>query len=121
MYIVCCRFEGLLQPSSPLPKFRVREEPAFTYTGVDFAAPLYIKSSGLVASNKVWICLYTCCVVRAAHLDIVPDMTAASFLNSFKCFTIKRGFTRKVISDNGKTFKAAVKSIQTAINHPDVQ
>ena len=121
-YYINVLYEGLPQPSPPpLPKFRVREEPTFNYTGVDFAGPLYIKTSGPVASNKVWICLYNiCCVMRAAHLDIVPDMTAASFLNSFKCFTARRGFPRKVILDNGKTFKAAAKSIQAAINHPDM-
>ena len=112
---ICRRYKGLPQPaplSPPLPVFRVKEEPAFTYTGVDFVGPLYIKTSGLTGSNKVWICLYTCCVVRAVHLDIVPDMTAMSFLRSFKCFTARRGFPKRFISDNGKTFKAAAKNIQ---------
>ena len=122
--IVCRKFEGLPQsapPPPPLPEFRIREEPAFTYTGVDFAGPLYIKTSGLVKSNKVWICLYTCCVVRAVHLDIVPDMTAVSFHCSFKRFTARREFPKRFISDNGKTFMAAAKSIRAVLNHPDVQ
>ena len=108
--VVCLRFEGPPQsapPPPPLPEFRVREEPAFTFTGVDFAGPLYMKTNGLVESNKVWICLYTCCVVRAVHLDVVPDITAISFLRSFKRFTARRGFPKRFISDNGKTFKAA--------------
>ena len=35
----CKRFEGapINGPPPPLPDFRVREDPAFTYTGVDFA------------------------------------------------------------------------------------
>ena len=60
---ICRRYEGLPQPAPlplPLPAFRVKEEPAFMYTGVDFAGPLYIKAGGLTGSNKVWICLYTC-------------------------------------------------------------
>ena len=59
--------------------------------------------------------------MRAVHLDIVPDMTAMSFLCSFKRFTARRGFPKKFISDNGKTFKAAAKNIQAVVNHPDVQ
>jgi len=47
--VICHRYEGQpcnLSPPPPLPDFRVREEPAFTYTGVDFAGPLYIKIKG---------------------------------------------------------------------------
>lgn len=48
-------------------------------------------------------------------------MTAVSFLRSFKRFTARREFPRRFISDNGKTFKAATKSIRVVLNHPDVQ
>ena len=121
---LCRRFEGkpyIAQPSPPLPKFRVKEEPPFTYTGVDFAGPLYVKSNSTTGSGKVWLCLYTCCVVRAVHLDIVCDMTTSAFLRSFKRFTARRGLPLKIISDNGKTFKAAAKTIDAVIRHEDVQ
>lgn len=71
--VVCKKFEGkpCLGPSPPpLPKFRLREDPPFTHTGVDFAGPLYVKGYDSTGSRKVWICLYTCCVVRAVHLDV---------------------------------------------------
>jgi len=79
----CRRYEGPPQPMPqppPLPQFRLREEPAFTYVGLDFAGPLYVKTQDLVIEKKVWICLFTCCVVRAVHLDIVPNMTVGAFL-----------------------------------------
>ena len=46
--VTCRRMEG--QPykpprSLPLPKCRVTEAPAFTYTGVDFAGPLQIRAA----------------------------------------------------------------------------
>lgn len=122
--VICRRFEGkqcLAPPPPPLPQFRVKEEPPFTHTGVDFAGPIFIKRSGSVGSDKVWLCLYTCCVVHAVHLDIVPDMTTAAFLRSFKRFSARRGFPRKIISDNGKTFKAAAKLIKALVTHKDVQ
>jgi len=54
-----------LPPPPQLPEFRVKKMPPFTYTGVDFAGPLYIETQGLCRKGKVWICLFTCCVVRA--------------------------------------------------------
>ena len=95
--VICQRFEGAaykppLPP--PLPDFRVREEPPFTHTRLDFTGPLYVKTNGIAQSRKVWICLFTCCIVRAVHLDIVPDMsiyTSIKFNRSLKRFTARRG------------------------------
>ena len=117
-------FEGrpyLAPPPPPLPEFWVKEEPPFTYTGVDFAGPLFIKSSNTTDGGMVWLCLYTCCVVRAVHLDIICDMTTAAFLRSFKCFIARQGLPRKVVSDDGKTFKVAAKLINAVIRHEDIQ
>ena len=122
--IICRKLEGppyALPPPPPLPDFRVTEQPPFMYTGVDFAGPLYIKTQGLITSKKVWICLFTCCVIRAVHLDIVPDLTTDSFIRCFKRFTARRGISHKMISDNGKTFKAAAKGISAVLNSSVVQ
>ena len=73
------------------------------------------------AQSKVWICLYTCCVVRAVHLNLVPDMSAPTFLHSFKRFAARQGLPSRVISDNGKTFKAAAKTVQAVLGHEDVK
>ena len=81
--IICCRFEGppcRNPPPPPLPVFRVTEGPPFSHTGVDFAGSLYVKSREAVESDKVWICLYTCCITQAVHIDLVPNMTAQAFL-----------------------------------------
>ena len=91
---IVCKKSGPSPP--PLPKFRLKEDPPFTYTGIDFAGPLYIKASSATASSKVWICLYTCCVVRAVHLDIVPDMTTSAFIRSLKHFSARRGLPRSL-------------------------
>ena len=114
--VLCRRFEGAAYrapPPPPLPEFRVREEPPFTFTGVDFAGPLYIRTAGLTASTKVWICLFTCCVTRAVHLDIVTDLSTTTFIRCLKRFAARRGMPRKFVSDNGKTFKAAAKFLKT--------
>ena len=119
----CRRFEGKsyhAPPPPPLPNYRVQEAPPFTITGVDFAGPLYVRSPD-GGQKKVWICLYTCCVVRAVHLDPAPNMCAPTFLRSFKRFAARRGLPSRVISDNGKAFKAAAKTIQAVLGHKDVK
>ena len=70
---------------------------------------------------KVWVCLYTCCVVRAVHLDLVPDLTTEPFLGSFRHFVVRTGLPKKVVSDNGKTSKAAGWIIKDVMNSSEVQ
>ena len=86
---LCRRFEGApfkSPPPPPLPIFRVKEDPAFSYTGVDFAGPLTIRVDHVTGSWKVWICLFTCLVTGAVHLDVVTDMSTQSFLRCLKRF-----------------------------------
>ena len=123
-FVLCRKFEGrpyLGPPPPPLPEFRVKEDPLFTYTGVDFAGPLYIKASRATASSKVWICLYTCCMVRAVHLDVVPDMTTLAFIRRLKRFSARRGLPKMFVSDNGKTFKAAAKAVDAIVRDKATQ
>ena len=107
-------------PPPPLPTFQVKEEPPLTYTGVDFAG-LYVNTNDITNSKKVWICLYTCCVASVVYLDIVPDISTQTFLRILKRFTARRGLPRRIISDNGKTFKAAAKAVRAVMDNEDVK
>ena len=52
---ICKKYEGMSftgPPPPPLPEFRIKEDPAFTYTGVDFAGPVFIRD-GTSISCKV--------------------------------------------------------------------
>lgn len=83
--VVCQRLEGIPYRSPPLPclpTFRVKEETHFTFTGVDFLGRCTSECND--PAKKVWICSNTCCMVRAVHLDLVPDMTTAAFFVSHK-------------------------------------
>ena len=122
--VTCRKFEGPHYqpvPQPPLPEYRVTEAPPFAYSGVDFAGPLYIKVSDESENSKVWVTLYTCCVTRAIHLELVPDMTAQTFLRSFKRFTSRRGIPIQMVSDNGKTFVSAAQIIDNVLMSPEVQ
>lgn len=120
---ICKRFQGrpyASPPVPPLPSFRVNEARPFSYTGVDFAGPLYVQPIVGSTARKVWLCLYTCCVTRAVHLDVVTDMTAQSFIQCFRRFAARRGFPTRMISDNAKTFKAASKAVTSLVEKSSV-
>ena len=122
--VTCRKVEGMPYHavlSPPLPEFRVTQAKSFQYTGVDFASPLYIKGGKATGNSKVWICLYTCAVTRAVHLDVVPDLNAQTFIRCFKRFTSRRGLPSKIISDNGKTFKSSSKLISNIFEDPVVK
>ncbi|XP_022796094.1 uncharacterized protein LOC111334569 [Stylophora pistillata] len=53
---------------APYPRSRIQESPSFTYTCLDYLEPLYVKVSRPSATQKVWLCLFTCLAVRAIHL-----------------------------------------------------
>ena len=63
--------------TAALPEFRVREAPSFSRVGVDFAGPLYVKSK-VGGMEKVYIALFSCCVTRAIHLELVENLSAAA-------------------------------------------
>ena len=122
--VTCPKLEGKHcrgMPPPPLPEYRVSQTRPFQATGVDFAGPLYVKSSEHSGTTKVWLVLYTCCSTRAVHLDLVQDMSAPTFLRSFQRFTARRGTPSLVLSDNAKTFKAAADTIRKILDSPEVR
>ena len=108
-------------PIPPLPEFRVKDNPAFTYTGVDFAGPLFVRESSSSSSTKVWICLFTCLVTRAIHLDIVEDLSTNTFMRCLKRFAAQRGLPHKFTSDNGKTFKVAARLLDLLLKDDTIK
>lgn len=101
--VTCRKFEGppfKAPRPPPLPECRVKQAPAFSYTGVDFAGPFMVRASQCSQSNKIWMVLFTCYVTRAVHLDAAPDQSTIAFL---KRFVARRGLPKRFISDNGKS------------------
>ncbi|XP_060600639.1 uncharacterized protein LOC132754069 [Ruditapes philippinarum] len=94
----------------PLPTSRVTECKPFSRVGLDYLGPLYIKSDK--GQSKVWICLFTCFVTRAIHLEIVMDMSTEEFLLCLRRFISQRGTPVQILSDNASQFKAACSVIE---------
>ncbi|KAL5472994.1 hypothetical protein EMCRGX_G027441 [Ephydatia muelleri] len=79
--------------------------------------PLYLKNG----DSKVWICLFTCCAVRAVHLELVPDLTTSAFICCLRRFSARHGTPQRIVSDNSKTFKSANKILLAPQKAPEVQ
>ena len=103
------------QQMAPLPEDRIKPAPPFTNVGLDFAGPLYLKDS----DEKVYICLFTCAVTRAVHLELVCDMTTERFLLALRRMIARRGMCSIIWSDNAKTFKAATAMLESIGIRPD--
>ena len=122
--VTCRRFEGppyKAPEPPPLPECGVKEVPAYSCTGVDFAGPLLVRATLTSPSTKVWVSLFTCYVTREAHLEAVPDQSTPTFICCLKRFVARRGLPIQFISDNGKTFKAAAKYLDSVFKDGTLQ
>lgn len=86
----------------PLPLDRVRDACVFEVIGIDMAGPLHLKDG-----QKVWICIFTCAVYRAVHLELVTSMSTHSFVQALRRFVARRGRPKTIFSDNGTNFVGA--------------
>lgn len=99
---------------------RVSDVRPFTYTGVDNSNAL------LVCDNtnhdmKAYLCQFTCATIRAAHLEIVPDLLAESFLQAFRRFCSRKSVPQIIIFDNTITFTSAAAQLQILFQSTTVQ
>ena len=94
------------------PLKKITQAPPFNFTGLDYIGPIHIKEKE--EREKVWICLFTCVVVRAIHLEVVKNMSSESFLLALRRFIARRGKPELIILDNASQFKTASKAV-TAI------
>ncbi|XP_045205909.2 uncharacterized protein LOC123558098 [Mercenaria mercenaria] len=125
MCLVCRKIEGgsyKMPPMAALPQARVSESTPFTYIGLDYLGPLFIKEQ---ETEKIWVCLFTCMVTRAVHLEMVQNMSAAAFLNCLRRFIASRGTPSEIVCDNAMHFKSACQTTElvwrSAIKSEDVQ
>ena len=91
--IVCRKHEGQSYkfiPEPPLPRKRVACERAFSYCGIDYTGPVFIKN--IYGSDnqlyKSWISLVTCASSRAIFLDLVIDSSGPACINMLNRFLI---------------------------------
>lgn len=89
-----------------LPSPQVTPSRPFSNCGIDYAGPVHVKEGTLRRSKlvKAYICVFVCLATKAAHLELVSDMTTHNFLNCLKRFCSRRGKPKHIqyiYSDNG--------------------
>ena len=103
---------------APLQASRLLQAPPFTITGVDFTGALLVRDTD---NKKAYICLFTCAVTRAIHLELVTDLSIGSFLRAFRRFAARRSLPSQMISDNATTFNAAAEELKRLFESTVVQ
>ncbi|XP_055585414.1 uncharacterized protein LOC129738255 [Uranotaenia lowii] len=100
---------------APLPIQRVTPflRP-FSYVGVDYLGPITVTVGR--RSEKRWICLFTCMVVRAIHLEVVHTLNTESCLMAIRRFIGRRGPPLEFLSDNGTNFKGASRELKNELH-----
>ncbi|GFX21870.1 uncharacterized protein TNCV_2311481 [Trichonephila clavipes] len=92
-----------------LPANRLSAGRAFLNVGIDFGGPFITKPN--VSRSKVklksYLALFICMATKAAHLEVVSDLSADAFLAAFRRFISRRGKPTNMFSDNATNFKGA--------------
>ncbi|XP_053402321.1 uncharacterized protein LOC128557840 [Mercenaria mercenaria] len=104
----------------PLPKSRVSDVKPFIYTGVDFTGALLVRDNNR-NDVKAYLCLFTCATTRAVHLELVPDLSAESFLQAFRRFCSRKSVPHVMMSDNANTFLSASRQLQDLVQSISVK
>ncbi|XP_022911038.2 uncharacterized protein [Onthophagus taurus] len=99
--VICKRYTAKCaeEKAPPLPTNCVKDAVCFEVVGVDLAGPLYLRDGG-----KTWICLFTCAIYRAVHLELVDSLLTATFIRALRRFIARRGRKNVIYSDNGTNF-----------------
>ena len=71
--------------------------------------------------TKAYICLFTCAVTRAIHLEVVTDLTESSFLQAFRRFSSRKSLPVVMISDNASTYLASAETLQELFQSPSLK
>ena len=96
-----------------LPKARLTPyEPPFTYTGLDFFGPFYVKRGR--STEKVHGCIFVCLTTRAIHIEDVSSLKTDAFIQALRRFVCIRGATKETWSDNGTNFVGGEKELKLA-------
>ena len=116
----------LARPSSqimaPLPAARVTASLPFSRCGVDYAGPFQVlrsKGRGLRAT-KGYVAVFVCLNTKAVHLELVGDLTTASFLGALTRFIGRRGRPTEIWSDNATNFKGADAELRRLMNEANM-
>ncbi|VDH98411.1 Hypothetical predicted protein [Mytilus galloprovincialis] len=114
--VTCKKLRGQfkVQKMSDLPEDRLTPGPPFTFVGIDTFGPYQIihrKTRGSSINQKRWAILFTCLVSRAIHIEVIEEMSSASFINAYRRFIAIRGSVKLIRSDRRTNFVGAIQDL----------
>ncbi|KAK3697505.1 hypothetical protein QZH41_002101 [Actinostola sp. cb2023] len=108
------------QEMASLPKIRLTPyEPSFTYAGVDYFGPLWVKRGRGRVMEKRWGAIFVCMNTRAVHLEVAKSLETDDFILVLMRFLNRRGHVKELRSDNGTNFVGAEREITESIKKMD--
>ena len=69
----------------------------------------------------MYLCVFTCAITWAVHLEIIQDLTAEMFLLAFCKFSGRRSLPSIMISDNGLTYLSAANELHSPMELSEVK
>ena len=115
------------RPSTQLmgnvPAERVTRARPFSRTGLDYAGPFQIKASkgSGIRSSKGYLAIFVCLATKAVHLEVVGDLTTECFLAAVRRFSVRRGISQQLWSDNATTFHGADSALRAMFREATIQ
>ena len=70
---------------------------------------------------KTCIALFTCCITRAVHPELVENLNSSTVINCIRRFSTRRGAQSLLVTDNAKTFTASTKFVRKLFKNESVQ
>ena len=89
--------------------------PPFTNTGLDYFGPLQVTMHRRL--QKRYVCLFTCLITSAVHLDVTTSLDTDSFLLAFRRFVSRGGSPAVIFSDNKTNLVSGERELREGIDH----
>ena len=105
------------QIMAPFPEIRLKQPlRAFSRVSIDYGGPfITIQGRGRKRAKR-YLCLFTCLLSCAVHLEMAYSLDIDSFLNAFCHMTSLRKLLEEVMSDDGTNFVRAKTELKELIS-----
>ncbi|XP_055642528.1 uncharacterized protein LOC129779211 [Toxorhynchites rutilus septentrionalis] len=113
--VICAKAKprSIEQLMGQLPPARISQAHPFKFVGIDYAGPIYLKpNTRKGAPVKAYVAVFVCLVVKAAHLELVSDLSSAAFIAALRRFVARRGIPSTIYCDNATNFTAAQRELR---------
>lgn len=110
-YCSCCKRHDArpykAPPTAPLPSFRIQPTTTpFKNVGIDIFGPITIVSDiDKLKTEKRWVIIFTCLVVRAVHMEVIAKMETNEIISGIRRYVARRGAPKLILTDNAPQFK----------------